>query len=250
MSFNRHNEARSIERRHALGVIGWFSPGNDRRLIPCRATVSTSPSEGGRWRLNRRRDRLWGYRTGVRGGCTSLAHDVVVGSFASCLKVTKLGHFGARRRRGASSQAKVVTDDEGQEVPRVLLQGQVQARQQLIVSAVYVAAITLPILFPRCPYRTPISSIHLFPTSPTNIMEEINHRLRCYLVMLHIPVVLPHEKLPLPPRRSPSPSTSCSPSPVPPLPVESWKDKTTIAVHRCPRVDIGYSYEAYRRRGD
>ncbi|KAK0442894.1 hypothetical protein EV421DRAFT_1735975 [Armillaria borealis] len=100
MSFNRHNEARSIERRHALGVIGWFSPGNDRRLIPYRATVSTSPSDGER------------------------THDVVVGSFASCcehsLKVTKLGHFGARRRRGASSQAKVVTDDEGQEVPRVL----------------------------------------------------------------------------------------------------------------------------------
>ncbi|KAK0442882.1 hypothetical protein EV421DRAFT_1903858 [Armillaria borealis] len=142
------------------------------------------------------------------------------------------------------------------EVPRVLLQGQpgyldlaifliglviflrpsqkalswITYAATMIVSAVYVAAIILPILFPRYPYRTPISSIHLFATSPTNIMEETNHRLCHYLVMLHIPVLLPHEKAPLPPRRSPSPSTSSSPSPVPPLPAESWKDKTTICL--------------------
>ncbi|PBK62877.1 hypothetical protein ARMSODRAFT_1024431 [Armillaria solidipes] len=51
---------------------------------------TASTSQG--WRLDRWQDILWGYRAG---------EDVHLWSFASCLKVRKLGRFDARKAEGS-----------------------------------------------------------------------------------------------------------------------------------------------------
>ncbi|KAK0442825.1 hypothetical protein EV421DRAFT_1735926 [Armillaria borealis] len=153
-----------IDGRHALNVVGWFPPMTDKRVL----IIVESGS--------REKDLL--------------------GKGADCIDGATVYGIMELERVYASDR------DERRLMMSKKALSWITYATTMIVSAVYVAAIILPILFPRYPYRTPISSIHLFPTSPTNIMEEINHHLRRYLVMLHIPVLSPRENLPLPPRQS------------------------------------------------
>ncbi|SJL04813.1 uncharacterized protein ARMOST_08184 [Armillaria ostoyae] len=92
-----------VEGRHALIVVLFSSNEGEG-------------SAGKGCRLYRQRDGLWDYGSGVgvrlwlmmsKGGLQADAND------ERSLKVTKLGRSGARRRRGAGSRAKVLTDTKG-----------------------------------------------------------------------------------------------------------------------------------------
>ncbi|KAK0442889.1 hypothetical protein EV421DRAFT_1903862 [Armillaria borealis] len=125
-----------VEGRHALIVVGWFPPMVGRLINVFLSSSSPAEGEGSAEKgyvqtvlTARQFIGLWNW-----SGCTPLAHDVD-GWFASwlgtrhhpflssltdpflrrerSLKVTKLGRFGAHRRRGAGSRAKVWTDTEG-----------------------------------------------------------------------------------------------------------------------------------------
>ncbi|PBK62896.1 hypothetical protein ARMSODRAFT_980328 [Armillaria solidipes] len=183
-----------VEGRHAIIVVGCFPPMREKDLLGKGVDCIDSETVYGIMEVE------WVY--------ASDAND------ERSLKVTKLGRSGARRRRGAGSRAKVLTDTEGRTTrderclgsERPVLQGRITSARHSLGHA------TLPRHEPG--YSTTsfysLRNLLLFQMSAKDVPAELLLMIsKSFNIAFAVTAA----------------SSTC------PILAESWKDKATIAVY-------------------